>query len=153
MDEEVTQAQEEVKVSGDGGTQMVAPRTLRIAPQPCDVHVLTYLCDALGGASPKVQLLCLLLSCQSWEAHAAGRRRQGHRQQRSPWSDNRDVDQYATHLTQLAWPVLQNLGFSGAVGLVCAVAFKVWPTVACTSPNCNTNHVITPSTQRLLDAS
>ena len=78
-----------------------------------------------GGANPKVQLLCLLLSCQSWEAQAAGRRRQRQDERHSPWDRNSEADQYATHLTQLAWPVLQNLGFSGAVGLVCAVAFKV----------------------------
>ena len=82
-------------------------------------------CMSSGGASPKVQLLCLLMSCQSWEAQAAGRRRPRHDERHSPWDRNSEADQYATHLTQLAWPVLQNLGFSGAVGLVCAVAFKV----------------------------
>jgi len=41
------------------------------------------------------------------------------------WSHDPEVNQYATNLTDLAWPVLQNLGFSGLVGIVCAVAFKV----------------------------
>ena len=35
------------------------------------------------------------------------------------------MNQYATQWSDLAWPVLQNLGFSGLVGIVCAVAFKV----------------------------
>ena len=41
------------------------------------------------------------------------------------WDDDPDLNRYATHLTDLAWPILQNLGFSGAVGVVCAIALKV----------------------------
>ena len=66
----------------------------------------------------------MLLTCRSLEAQALGRNRHGKTSNKS-WAYDQEVDQYATHLTQLAWPVLQNLGFSGAVGLVCAVAFKV----------------------------
>lgn len=79
--------------------------------------------DTADGSSPGFRLLCILLASQAWEAQAAGRRRGTN--QRNPWDRNQDIDQYATHLTQLGWPLVQNLGFSGAVGLVCAVAFKV----------------------------
>lgn len=78
------------------------------------------------GRNPSVirfSLLCLVFTCQALEAHATPNRRRG-KHQTYTWSRDPDVNQYATHLTDLAWPVLQNLGFSGAVGLVCAFAFK-----------------------------
>ena len=42
------------------------------------------------------------------------------------WNDDPELNRYATRLTDLAWPILQNLGFSGAVGIVCAIALKVF---------------------------
>lgn len=70
-------------------------------------------------------VICLLLSCQALEAQASPRRNRSRRQQSSMWDDDPDLNRYATHLTDLAWPILQNLGFSGAVGVVCAIALKV----------------------------
>ena len=35
------------------------------------------------------------------------------------------VRQYADRLTALLWPVLENLGFSGGVGIAAGLAFKV----------------------------
>ena len=46
------------------------------------------------------------------------------------WNDDPDMNRYAAQLTDLAWPILQNLGFSGAVGVVCAIALKVWLCIA-----------------------
>ena len=71
----------------------------------------------------RVPIICLLLSCQALEAHASPKRNR--RQRSNIWDDDPELNRYTTHLTDLAWPILQNLGFSGAVGLVCAIALKV----------------------------
>ena len=72
-------------------------------------------------------VICLLLSCQALEAQAsrAPRSNRGRRQQLSMRDDDSELNRYATQLTDLAWPILQNLGFSGAIGVVCAIALKV----------------------------
>ena len=68
-----------------------------------------------------------MLSCQAFKAEASPRRKgRKHNRSWADWDDNPELNGYATHLTDLAWPLLQNLGFSGAVGLVCAIAFKVF---------------------------
>ncbi len=38
---------------------------------------------------------------------------------------NRSIDQYSERLVTLAWPIAQNLGFSGAIGFATAFALKV----------------------------
>lgn len=38
---------------------------------------------------------------------------------------NRAIDDYSERLVTLAWPIAQNLGFSGAVGFLSAFALKV----------------------------
>ena len=35
------------------------------------------------------------------------------------------VNEYASHLTALYWPVLQNLGFSGGAGVAAGLTLKV----------------------------
>lgn len=83
--------------------------------------------DRIGGgwSGARVSIICLLLSCQALEAHASPKRNRTRRQRSNIWDDDPELNSYTTHLTDLAWPILQNLGFSGAVGLVCAVALKV----------------------------
>ena len=81
-----------------------------------------------GGSSSGARLpvICLLLSCQALEAQASPRRNRSSRRLRSSvWDNDPESNNYATHMTDLAWPILQNLGFSGAVGVVCAIALKV----------------------------
>lgn len=112
-----------MKAFEDGGTQMVISDLTNRNENPHHKHGTLIWFDTADSSSPGFRLLCILLGSQAWEARAAGRRRDTH--QRNPWDRNQDIDQYATHLTQLGWPLVQNLGFSGAVGLVCAVAFKV----------------------------
>ena len=41
------------------------------------------------------------------------------------------VDDYATQTSDLAWPILANLGFSGVCGIAAAVALKVGFSGAC----------------------
>lgn len=78
-----------------------------------------------GGWSSPATIICLVLSCQAFKAEASPRRKgRKHNRSWADWDDNPELNGYATHLTDLAWPLLQNLGFSGAVGLVCAIAFK-----------------------------
>ncbi|KAL3162505.1 hypothetical protein ABBQ32_010164 [Trebouxia sp. C0010 RCD-2024] len=80
--------------------------------------------DGGGWSGARVSIICLLLSCQALEAHASPKRNRTRRQRSNIWDDDPELNSYTTHLTDLAWPILQNLGFSGAVGLVCAVALK-----------------------------
>ncbi|DBA96287.1 TPA: hypothetical protein ACH3X3_002468 [Trebouxia sp. C0006] len=80
--------------------------------------------DGNGPSSFRTPLLCLLCACQALEAQASPNRRRNKNQRSYGWSHDPEVNQYATNLTDLAWPLLQNLGFSGLVGIVCAVAFK-----------------------------
>lgn len=98
--------------------------------------------DRIGGGWSRawVPIFCLLLSCQALEAHASPKRNRSRRHSSSVWNDDPDLNRYTTHLTDLAWPILQNLGFSGAVGLVCAVAFKVllYPTLPDTATDRST---------------
>ena len=82
-------------------------------------------CAASGPSRFRTPLLCLLCACQALEAQASPNRRRNKNQRSYGWSHDPEVNQYATNLTDLAWPLLQNLGFSGLVGIVCAVAFKV----------------------------
>lgn len=78
-----------------------------------------------GWSGARVPIICLLLSCQALEAYASPKRNRSRRQRSNVWDDDPELNRYTTRLTDLAWPILQNLGFSGAVGLVCAVALKV----------------------------
>lgn len=78
-----------------------------------------------GPSRFRASILCLLCACQALEAQASPKRRRNKSQRSYGWSHDPEVNQYATNLTDLAWPVLQNLGFSGLVGIVCAIAFKV----------------------------
>lgn len=80
--------------------------------------------DGNGPSRFRTSLLCLLCACQALEAQASPNRRHNKNQRSYGWSHDPEVNQYATNLTDLAWPLLQNLGFSGLVGIVCAVAFK-----------------------------
>ena len=41
------------------------------------------------------------------------------------------VDDYAKQTSDLAWPILANLGFSGVCGIAAALALKVRPSGAC----------------------
>ena len=83
-------------------------------------------CCSDGGRPSPATIICIVLMCQVFKAEASPRRK-SHKHNRShTWDDSPELNRYANHLTDLAWPLLQNLGFSGAVGLVCAIALKVF---------------------------
>ena len=121
---------------GDGGTRMVQLNGLPLWEPAVTIQTVCAVCIQLpahfhsfrAGSGPsrfRTSLLCLLCACQTLEAQASPNRRRNKSQRAYGWSHDPEVNQYATNLTDLAWPVLQNLGFSGLVGIVCAVAFKV----------------------------
>jgi len=116
----------------DGTTQRLAmiwePAATSQAVYAVSIHTPAHLQCFRAGNGPsrfRTSLLCLLCACQALEAQASPNRRRNKNQRSFGWSHDPEVNQYATNLTDLAWPVLQNLGFSGLVGIVCAVAFKV----------------------------
>ena len=116
----------------DGTTQPLAlfwePALTSRAVLALCTHIPAHLQCFRAGNGPsrfRTSLLCLLCACQALEAQASPNRRHNKNQRSYGWSHDPEVNQYATNLTDLAWPLLQNLGFSGLVGIVCAVAFKV----------------------------
>ena len=116
----------------DGASQPLSlfwePAVTSRAVQVVCTHIPVHLQCFLAGNGPsrfRTPLLCLLCACQALEAQASPNRRRNKNQRSYGWSHDPEVNQYATNLTDLAWPLLQNLGFSGLVGIVCAVAFKV----------------------------
>ena len=98
---------------------------IRAVASAAVVMSLRFLVAGGGPSGFRTSLLCLLFACQAVEAQAAPKRSRSKQQRSFGWSNDADVNQYATKLTDLIWPLLQNLGFSGIVGIVCAIAFKV----------------------------